>query len=216
MNGIRDFMQVKGVHFIFVSDKTLYEIFQQIPRVEEIFQVPILLLPLKFEEIEAIIQKRIRILAITDTTPIIPYDNETLGILFTLYAGNLRGVLRSLDCAISETVTSRPIRITSMLLKVSLFKYAENRFLRAIGSKDANTMKILRRILEKRETTNKLLAEHFDMLPQNVSTSLTKLREAGVIRLSREEGRSRYYVPSQEALWLLLRPTPEMAGQTTL
>jgi len=218
MNGIRDFMQVKGVHFLFVSDRTLYELFEQLPRVEDIFQVPILLRPFKFDEIKLIINKRIKLLTINSSiTPIIPHDDETLKLLFDLYEGNLRGILRGLDCAINDSVHSRPLRLTPAILKTSLFKYAQNRFLMSLGSKeDANTIKILKRILEKGETTNKLLSEYFKMLPQNVSASLTKLREVGAIRLSREEGRSRYYVPSQEALWLLLRPTPDMEGQTML
>ena len=211
MNGIRDFMQVKGAHFIFVSDRTLYEQFEQLPRVEDIFQVPILLHPFKFDEIKQIINKRIKLLTINDQiSPIIPHDDDTLKILFDLYDGNLRGILRGLDCAINDCVHSRPIKLTPVILKTSLFKYAQNRFLMSLGSnEDANTIKILKRILEKRETTNKLLSEHLKMLPQNVSASLTKLREAGAIRLSREEGRSRYYLPSQEALWLLLRPTSD-------
>ena len=81
---------------------------------------------------------------------------------------------------------------------------------------NTNTLKILKRILEKRETTNKLLAEHFKMLPQNISTALTTLREVGAIKLSREEGRAKYYVPSQESLWLLLEPSPDWEGQTFL
>ncbi|MEK9179180.1 MAG: winged helix-turn-helix transcriptional regulator, partial [Patescibacteria group bacterium] len=209
LNGVRDFMQLTGAHFIFVSDKKLYELFQQVQRVEDIFQVPIMLPPLSFGDIRQILSKRIKLLkAKPEINPIIPFEEDSLDLLFKLYSGNLRGVLRSLDCAVSETVKSRPVILSADILKKSLFAYAQHNYLASLGPKeDAITIKILKRILEKRETTNKLLAEHFKLLPQNVSSSLTKLREAGIIKLSRAEGRSRYYVPSQEAMWLLLHPS---------
>ncbi|MBI4044551.1 MAG: helix-turn-helix transcriptional regulator, partial [Candidatus Diapherotrites archaeon] len=151
-----------------------------------------------------------------DINPIQPFQDETLTILFKLYSGNLRGILRSLECAVLEIVTSQPRTITPNMLKFSLFKFAQNRFLSKFTRENTNALKILKRILEKKETTNKLLSEHFKMKPQNVSSALTTLREVGAIRLSREEGRSKYYVPSQEALWLLLEPSPNWEGQTFL
>lgn len=213
MNGIRDFLQVIGVHFIFVSDRHLYEMFQQIPRVEDIFKIPILLKSFNFEEINSIIALRIKIATKQKTIPIVLFDTESLKILFKLYNGNLRGILRSLDCAVSEVVKSRPMKIYPPLLKSALYELAKNRFLKDLVGNDK---KILLRILEKGETTNKLLSENFKIMPQNVSTSLTKLRDIGAIRLSRAEGRSRYYVPSQEAIWLLLEPKPDIEGQTQL
>ncbi len=219
LNGMRDFLQVNGCHFLFVSDKKLYEIFQQIPRVEDIFQTPILLKPFSIGEVEIIIEKRIKILKISNINPIIPFDDESLNVLFKLYNGNLRGILKSLECSINEIVgeTSRAIKVNANLLKFSLHKFAQRRLLDSLGGKeDTTTIRIFRRILEKRETTNKLLAEHFKMRPQNVSTSLTVLRESGQIKLSRTEGQSRYYVPSQDALWLLLEPTPDWNGQTQI
>ncbi len=217
MNGIRDFLQVQNAHFIFVSDKTLYELFQQMPRVEDIFQTPILLNPFDFSEIKQIISKRIQLLKVNpQVNPITPFEDETLEILFELYAGNLRGILRGLECAVNETTSTRPIRINPNILKSTLYKFAQNRFLSKFSREDSNTIKILKRILEKKETTNKAIADHFKILPQNVSTSLTKLRDVGAVKLSREEGRSKYYAPSQEALWLLLEPTPETEGQTRI
>lgn len=207
MNGIRDFLQIEGVHFIFVSDKKMFEMFQQIPRVEDIFKVPIQLNPFDLEEIKKIINIRIEILSEEGVTPLVPFEDEALSILFKLYSGNLRGILRSLDCSISQTIKSRPVKISSDILKFSLFNFAQGRFLKDLSPTDK---KVLFRILEKKETTNKLLAEHFKILPQNISTSIGKLREVGAVRLSRSEGRSKYYVPSQEALWLLLTPSSEL------
>lgn len=206
MNGVRDFLQVKGAHFVFVSDKTLYEMFQQLRRVEDIFQVPIIVEPFELKEIENIIGTRFALLKIEGVNPVEPFDAESLKILFGLYQGNLRGILRSLDATITDVVTSRPVRLNSDILRRTLFKIARNRYISKFSKKDGNAIKILRRILEKRETTNKAISEHFKMKPQNVSSALTELREVGAIKLSREEGRSRYYVPSQEALWLLLEP----------
>ncbi len=215
MNGIRDFLQVSGAHFFFVSDNTLYEMFQQLKRLEDIFQVPITLVPFNVGEVKKIINTRLKLLRISpEITPIQPFQDETLDILFKLYSGNLRGILRSLECAVLETVKSQPRTITPNILKTSLFKFAKNRFLSNFTRENTNALKILNKILEKRETTNKFLSEHFKMKPQNVSTALGTLREVGAIKLSREEGRSRYYVPSQEALWLLLEPSPDWKGQT--
>lgn len=216
MNGIRGFMQVRGAHFIFVSDRTLYELFQKLQRVEDIFKVSMMLKPFGIEEIKAIIEKRIELLSMPGVKAIRPFDEEALKLLYKVYNGNLRGILRGLECAIIETVQSRPIMINSAIMKTKLFKFAKNKFLSGFTKEDGVTIKILMRILEKRETTNKQIAEHFKMQPQNVSTALTQLRGAGAIRLSREEGRSRYYIPTQEALWLLLEPVPNIEGQILL
>ncbi|MDO8634564.1 MAG: hypothetical protein Q7K34_04705, partial [archaeon] len=178
--------------------------------------VPVLLNPFNFEEIKKIINLRIKFLTIKEeniVTPIIPYEEETLKILFKLYSGNLRGILRSLDCSISQTIKARPLKIDPQLLKLSLYKFAQNRFLAELNPTE---IKVLNRILEKKETTNKLLSEYFKMKPQNISSALVKLRNVGAIRLSKIEGRSKYHVPSQEALWLLLVPSPNLEGQIKL
>jgi DNA-binding transcriptional ArsR family regulator len=213
LNGIRDFLQVSGAHFVFVSDTKLYELFAQLPRVEDIFKVPVLISPFDMGQVKEIINRRISLLKIDKVTPILPYDDESLSILFKLYRGNLRGILRSLDCAVSEIVASTPLRISPDRLKDALSKSARRRYLSHFPKENSNTIKILMCILEKRETTPKILAEHFKMLPQNVSACLSELREVGAIRISREEGRSRYYVPSQEAFWLLFEPAEGLDGQ---
>jgi len=213
LNGVRDFLQVRGAHFLFVGEKKVFELFQQIKRFEDIFQVPILLTPFEISDIKQIIEKRMRILSVDGLKPISPFDFESLEILFDLYSGNLRGILRSLDCAITQVVKSRPVRIDSDILKQSLYSFAVSRFMENLAEND---LKVLTAILDKKEVTNKVLSEHLKILPQNISASLTKLRQAGAIRLSRSEGRSRYYVPSQEALWILLTPSVDIDGQTKL
>ena len=99
-------------------------------------------------------------------------------------------------------------------MRAVLHKISNGRFLSGFTKEEGNTIRILKQILEKRETTNKLLSGHFKMLPQNVSASLAMLRDIGAIKLSREEGRARYYVPSQEALWLLLEPSGNWENYT--
>src|SRR3989338_669209 len=205
MNGIRDFLQVEGAHFLFVSETSFFELFHQIPRIEGIFKTPILLTALTPQEIKKILEKRVSLLRISsDITPINPVDDETLEILYDLYEGNLRGILRSLDCAINNIESATPTQINPMILKYTLYHFSNNRFVTNIN---ATEKKVLNKILEKKETTNKNLCEAFGMLPQNVAPILTNLRDIGAIRLARTEAQKRFYSPSQEALWLKLNPT---------
>lgn len=216
-NGIREFIETPDTHFIFIGDKTIPQFFSQIPRVEQVFQSPIILEPFTLEEIMAIIKKRIEVLTIkregVEIKPLNPATSDAVSVLYDLYKGNVRDIMKSISTVVMEISKTQPIQINGHTIKRTLHGMAKERYLSQLNNTD---LKILDIILRKGETTNKLISEKLKMQPQNVSNSLTNLKDALCIRLSRVEGRSRYYVPTPEASWLLLEPPPIEAGQREL
>lgn len=214
-NGIRDFLQVDGVHFIFVGDSTVPEILQKVPRVDEIFHgPPILISPFGLEDITKILDKRVDQLKIGSLFSYEkPYSPDAIQILYELFNGNIRAIFKSLTTAMIAVSTSGKLAVLHQPnLAKTLRKIAEERYLNNLNSTD---QRILAQILNKKETTNKLIAETLKLKPQNVSASITKLRENNAIRLSRVEGRARYYVPSPEIKWLLFKVTTDNQAMLT-
>lgn len=202
--GIRDFIQTDGVHFIFVGDLTVYPLFQSIPRLEQTFHSPpIYLQSFKLREIWAIINKRIRALSIAKVNSVNPVTEEAVKLLFELYSGNIRSIFRSLSAAVTNSATARTIVFTEDMVKNSLSDQAKNRYLPHLNNSEK---KILNRMLQTKEITNTKLAKYFQMKPQNISNILKKLKEVGCIRLSRISGREKFYVVSAPVKWLLLAP----------
>lgn len=216
-NGIREFIESPDTHFIFIGDNTVHQFFNQIPRVEQVFQSPVFLEPFRIDEIRLIMEKRIEILSIKGEgikiKPLNPVFPDAIKVLYDLYNGNVRDIMKGIATVITEIVTNKPIQINELILKRVLFKLAKEKFLSALNRTD---LKVLNVIIMKGETTNKLISGKLKMQPQNVSNSITTLRERKAVRLSRVEGRARYYTTSAEAKWLLLQPNPIEQGQRSL
>lgn len=203
-NGIRDFLQVDGAHFVFVGDMTVPDVLQKVPRVDDVFYgPPIHLDAFSFEEVCQVLDRRVKELSIGgNVIPESPYTKDTVALLYRLYSGNIRAIFRSLTAAITSVADSnKPVRLQPLLMARTLRKIAEERHLATLNQTE---IKILNQIIIRKETTNKLVSEALKMKPQNVSNAITKLRTVNCIRLSRVEGRARYYVPAPEIKWLLL------------
>ncbi|PIN82630.1 hypothetical protein COV61_05430 [Candidatus Micrarchaeota archaeon CG11_big_fil_rev_8_21_14_0_20_47_5] len=201
-NGIRDFLQTEGVHFIFVGDMTVSDMLQKVPRVDDIFYgPPVHMESFSFQDICSILDKRIKELSIGGKmTSEKPYSDEAIETLYKLYSGNVRAILKSLTTAITAlSVENKPIKLTPVPMGRALRRIAEERYVSKLNQTE---IKVLRQIIIKKETTNKLISEALRMKPQNISNAITTLRQYNCIRLSRVEGRARYYVPSPEIRWL--------------
>lgn len=213
-NGIRDFLQIPGVHFIFVGDMTVPDILQKVPRVDDIFYgPPIHMEPFSLEEIRSILDKRVESLRISkEITVERPYTDETIAILYELFSGNVRAIFKSLTTALTALANdNKPVKLFPRNMAITLRKIATERYVSKLNQTE---IKVLQQILIKKETTNKLISESLKLKPQNVSNCISNLRHYNCIRLSRSEGRARYYVPSPEIRWLLFNISKD--GQTML
>jgi DNA-binding MarR family transcriptional regulator len=199
-NGIRDFLQIERVHFIFVGDLTVSDVLQKVPRADDIFFPPIHLEPFSYKEVCSVIDRRVEFLRIRNITVDKPFTNEAIEILYKLFSGNIRAIFKSLTTAITAlAVDNKPIIIYPRNMAIVLKKIAEDKYLSNLNQTE---MKILEQIIKRKETTNKLISEALKLKPQNISNGITTLRNYNCIRLSRVEGRARYYVPAPEIRWL--------------
>ena len=214
-NGIRDFLQIEKTHFIFVGDYAVSDILQRVPRVDGIFFPPIHLKPFNLEEVCSLIDKRVELLQISKEINILkPYSKESIDTLYKLFSGNIRAIFKSLATAIIALSTNnRPIVLYPNNMGLALKEFAEDKYVSKLNQSEIN---VLIQIMKKGETTNKLISESLKQLPQNVSNAITELRKYGCIRLSRIEGRARYYVPAPEMRWLFFNVEPRAKNQKSL
>lgn len=212
-NGIRDFLQVERVYFIFVGDLSVPDILQKVPRVDDIFFPPIRIEPFTYKDVCNIINIRVENLRISKgMTYQKPFSDEAIAVLHQLFLGNIRAIFKSLTTAITALATdSKPIIIYPTNMANTLKRIAEEKYLSRLNQTE---MRILNQIIKKKETTNKLISEALKMRPQNVSNAITQLRNYNCIRLSHYDGRIRYYVPAPEIRWLFF--SRSVAGQDVL
>lgn len=204
LNKIRDFLQTPNVHFVFVGGESLPAVINGVPRVSAIFQdTPIKLDPLSEEDTSSIIKLRIDELQIPKLRTVYPCTDEAVSLLYNLYEGNIRAILNSLATAILETVKDTPSTLDDKQIKQVLNSVAKKRF----TSKLSPTMqKVLNALLAMKIGTNKNLSKELGILPQNMSSYLRDLVNAGCIYLVRTDGRIKYYSVSDWVKWLTLEP----------
>jgi len=213
-DNLRDFFQTNGVHFIFVGNLTVHSSLQNIPRFSSILtDTPFFINNLTFEEVQKILQKRFKSLAIPKLNYIIPYTNDALKSLYDLMDGNIRHILNSLSIAVIESTTERPIVLSEYDLAETLNKVLHERYLKGLTDRKID---VLREILEHKEITNKGISDNLGISRSNVSTYISDLKDMGCVYLKRKQGKDKFWSVTPRIKWFLLRPPPKEEGQKTV
>ena len=204
---LRDFVQTPNVHFIFVGGLIVPSVIQPISRVSSTFSdTPIILNNLKLEEIEAIIGRRVKYLTIKEFTSGVPIGKGVIKALYELYDGNLRHILNSLSTAFCEITSEVPVELTVSILKNSLKKVAEKRWLNQLTKLEKEA---LYAILQTDGVTNAVLSKKLKKQPQNISKITNKLIDLCAIRIKKKIGREKFFAAEPSTKWLLLKETEE-------
>lgn len=208
---LRDFFQTPNVHFIFVGNLTVHNIFQSMPRVASIISdTPILLKEMKLVEIEEAINVRLDKLRITDLNVIRPFTPNALNALHVLYNGNIRNILNSLSTAVLDGTREKAIVLTQTSLSKILKEIVEKRYLRDLPH---NAKKILLETIKYEEITNKQLSAITKIARPNVSVYIHDLQTAGCLYLRRKDGKDKYWSADPKLKWLLLQENAEEEKQ---
>lgn len=212
-NGIRDFIQIPYVHFVFVGSPTTSSIIHSIPRVSNIINdTPINVEPLILADVQKIIEYRIKNCEINGMKSINPTNHDCIELLYNLHNGNLRAILNSLSTAVRSATDEKPITLTKQSLSKILFEVAQKRFM----DKITPTMQIvLKEMLKQRESTNTSLASKLKKHPQNISKYLNTLKENQCINLIRVDGREKFYGVAEWIKWLMLDSAKGVQSQIT-
>lgn len=199
---IRDFIQTREVHFIFIGDLAVPQIISQIKRVSSVMSdTPIILGNLSITEIKHLLDMRINMLASPYLKSIKPYDDEVISRLYELYEGNLRYILHSLSTIFQEIIKDNPIIITPREMTRVLSETAKKRWLNKLTDWEKEVLFL---ILEDGEITNKNLAKKLKKKKQNISKVTKKLLDLCAIRIKRMEGKEKFFTVEHSIKWFLL------------
>ncbi len=199
---IRDFIQTREVHFIFIGDLAVPQIISQIKRVSSVMSdTPIILGNLSITEIKHLLDMRINMLASPYLKSIKPYDDEVISRLYELYEGNLRYILHSLSTIFQEIIKDNPIIITPREMTRVLSETAKKRWLNKLTDWEKEVLFL---ILEDGEITNKNLAKKLKKKKQNISKVTKKLLDLCAIKIKRMEGKEKFFTVEHSIKWFLL------------
>jgi GTPase SAR1 family protein len=205
---LRDFFQTPNVHFVFVGNLTIYSIFQSMPRFSSIISsTPVILRDLTLDEIKQIIRIRIEYLRISKELKfIVPFDDDTLAVLYELYSGNIRSILNSLDTAITFATDERPIVLDKFSLANILKQVVEKTYLSQLQPKPREVLMVA---VKYQEITNRQLNDLTKMARSNISTYTSILERNGCMYVRRKDGKDKYWSVEPKIKWLLLEsPDP--------
>ncbi|MCL5429912.1 MAG: winged helix-turn-helix transcriptional regulator [Candidatus Marsarchaeota archaeon] len=211
-NDLRDFFQIPHVHFIFIGNLIVHGVLQSMPRFASILSdTPILLKELSLEQVNEVINIRMKKLRIEDLEIVRPFDDSALEMLYDLYGGNIRDILNSLETAVLYLTEERPVTIDSNMLAMALRESVEKRYLSALNSK---ARELLEAVVRSGEITNKELSVVTNTAAPNVSNYLKELQNEGCIYLKRREGKDKYWAADAKIKWMLLEPIGEKRSKT--
>lgn len=199
---IRDFIQSRDVHFVFIGNPMVPQIISQIKRVKSVMSDdPIIINSLSVTEIKKLLEIRIKQLASPYLNPIKPYEDEIISRLYNLYEGNLRYILHSLTILFQEIVKDNPIVISNREMTRVLSETAKKRWISKLTDLEKEVLFL---ILESDEITNKNIAKKLQKHKQNVSKITNKLLDLCAIRIKRIEGKEKFFSVEPSIKWFLL------------
>lgn len=205
-NNLRDFFQIKGVHFIFVGNLTVRSSLQGIPRFSSILtDTPFCIENLTFEETTEVINKRFEALRISKEYNItIPFTQDALRKLYDLMNGNIRSVLNSLHTAVIEITNEKPVLLNANDLSKTLKLVLEKRYISKLTDKQKE---LLFEIAKHEEITNKSISDKLNIKRSNVSIYIKDLINEGLVYLRRKNGKDKFWSARPHIKWHSLTET---------
>ncbi len=207
---LRDFFQTDNIHFIFVGNLTVQSTIMSMPRVSSILNDTLINIePLSFQEVLDILSKRLAALKIKDETIdlIVPYTNNAVKELYTIFDGNIRDILNSLNSAILEISIDRPIVLDENKLTATLNVILNKSYFRNITERRKD---VLMEVVKRKEVTNKTISDVLKIPAQNVSKYLKDLEERGCISVRRKDRKNKFWTANPKLKWALLRSNNQL------
>ncbi len=204
----REFFQDNNCIFIFIGDKLLTKVISNEPRLRQIFQNPVELKGLTYEEILEVIKIRINILRVDNSKTIQILDEVVIKKLYEIFDGNLRDILTSISYAFRNMEDGNmPIKLTLFKTKDILYNAFRDRYLKKLSKTEQD---ILFLILENKRMTPSEITKKTGKRFQNVSSLYLKnLINANAIELVERKGTRKVYAVVPQIKWTKLKKTEE-------
>ncbi len=210
---IRDFIQSKDVHFVFIGDLAVPRVVSQIKRVNSVMSdTPIILGNLTIKEIKQLLDTRIKLLVSPYLAPIKPYEDEVISRLYELYDGNLRFILNSLSVVFQELIKDNPLVISNKELTKVLSETAKRRWLNKLTDWEKEVLFL---ILKEEEITNKKMGDKLKKQKQNISKVTNKLLDMCAIKVKRIEGKVKFFSVEPSIKWFMLEKEISKSSRKT-
>ncbi len=197
-NALRDYVQTKGMSWLFVGDMGLRKfIAQQVDRLDDIISFEIAIQPLSKNEFKEMLLRRVNFYR-TNEKAELPIDMDVFMYLFDITKGRLRYIFGLLARLMAHLhIGDLTDRVTLDIAKSMLTQLAKTRIER--NDLTPTETQILKWVVQKNECTGTDVAKEIGKSAQYASKVLNKLLETKLLS-TRKHGKSKYYIPSLDAI----------------
>jgi hypothetical protein len=196
-NALRDYIQTKGISWLFVGDVGLRRfVAQQVDRLDDIVSNEVEINPITKLEYDELIDKRLQYFRSNEKVAF-PVEADVFNYLYKITHGRLRYIFGLLQRLFSGLhVGDLTDKLTLEIAKPMIIKLARDRVAR--NDLSPGEEKMLRAIVKLKEISTKKLAEDTQKSLNYTSNILSKLVQFKLVT-SHKRGKSRYYLPELDA-----------------
>ncbi|MCA9486412.1 hypothetical protein H6501_04820 [Candidatus Woesearchaeota archaeon] len=183
LRNIRDYLQVEGLHTLFLGPPEALTGLEKYPQVHSVFGKTISLEALKKEEVLEVLEKRCEALKDPNGSYIYPYEKETVFTLYESLNQDLRLTFKVLDDTTTYYTKEAPCRITLKEVKL----YSEDESKKQFGLISMPQRKIIAAFFDHGPSSPTQIREYTNLLPTNISRELNYLRNKGILNSKKSE-----------------------------
>ncbi len=189
---IRDALQEPNVYFVLVGHPGLFQD-AVVPseRVRSIFfDMPVNVEPLSIDEVQRIIERRYKLLALPGKRWIRPVEAEVVEYLYHTFSGKIRYVMNAVTTLISRLPESYSRPLSWDECRRSLASILSSELKKNLTPEE---FKVFLKVAKQGRFTNSSLARETGKSKQATNKYVGKLLEGRYIHLAEQIGRNRYY-----------------------
>lgn len=190
LRSIRDYLQIEGLHTIFLGPPETISALESFGQVHSVFSRPIILKPLLPENVLEILAKRCEALKIEQGNYLKPYDDETILSLYNKLNHNIRFTFKVLEDA---TLNSEK-RVPCQICMRDIVAVQERERKEIMSSLTETQLKIVSSLLEVPKLSQKELSSRTGIGITNLTTPVRELEKRGLVVESgdKEDKRIKY------------------------
>lgn len=180
---IRDYIQIEGLHTLFLGPLTVISALERYGQVHSIFGIPCVLKSLTEKNILEILQKRCSELKLERGKYITPYDKATVRELYSKLNNNIRFTFKVLEDATIISTANAPCKITMNEIKAVQEKEKKE----ILSTLTDTQLKIITALLDKIQLNQKELSKITKIGITNLTTPVRELIDKGLIVMQQNE-----------------------------
>ncbi|MBI2047411.1 MarR family transcriptional regulator [Candidatus Pacearchaeota archaeon] len=190
LRSIRDYLQIEGLHTIFLGPPETISALESFGQVHSVFSRPIILKPLLPENVLEILAKRCEALKIEQGNYLKPYDDKTILNLYNKLNNNIRFTFKVLEDATLNSEKRVPCQICMM----DIVAVQEKEKKEIMSSLTETQLKIVSTLLEVPKLSQKELSSRTGIGITNLTTPVRELEKRGLVVESgdKEDKRIKY------------------------